>query len=207
MENKKEFILNDYNRDTFINNIENFLYKVCNSTREVDEAMIGVKEIVSPIFNPMRYLSFTPIYAFEKFTYGKDEERLQLTPLLEREGCVISVMVDDLESNNPTDSMRGYEIILLDNMDIIAVPGYNIDIDVGDKTVNCKYLYLENNSLYNLKGKFDVMKFLLDLTEEIMSAYRLRGCTSLYDSCNGCPLQSVCRRFFTESKTDDTDTK
>ena len=143
---KNRNILSDYNRDTFLNNIENFLYRVCFSVKEVDEDMSKIYEIVPHGFNPLRYFTFTPIYAFEKFTYGSDEERIHKTPLLRRDGCVLSVSILDTDGDNPTDSMQGYEIILLDNMKIIAVPGYNIDIETDEKVVCCRYLYLEKNS-------------------------------------------------------------
>ena len=189
---KNKNILSDYNRDTFLNNIENFLYRVCFSVKEVDEAMSKIYEIVPHGFNPLRYFTFTPIYAFEKFTHGSDEERIHKTPLFRRDGCVLSVSILDTDGDNPNDTMQGYEIILLDNMNIIAVPGYNIDIETDDKVVCCRYLYLEKNSVNNLKGIFDTDKFILDLTEEVMTSLQLRGCEDVYDECIECPLQDLC---------------
>ena len=43
---KNRNILSDYNRDTFLNNIENFLYRVCFSVKEVDEAMSKISPFI-----------------------------------------------------------------------------------------------------------------------------------------------------------------
>ncbi len=174
--------LNRY-REAFIQKMSMLLYKIGGKPCDIDEAVIVLEEDLPTEFNPLIHWNFEPIYTFKKTDHTKKTESYQYHPLYEHNGTLL-YDISEQGGNGITTSSVGYELWLLDNMQLAVVAICDVDVNVGAARENITYRYKVKNGIYKLRDDFDKMDFVQGIIEDAQR--KVYGYIDYCDMCHSC---------------------
>ncbi len=188
----------NYQREVFIRRLSEFLYRVCTDGNLIDAEEFLRANLPKELM-PLRDFKFKPIYTFEKVD-KKGTDNYSHNPLYEYNGCLIGMFFPDIK-NNFSKAKYGYELWLLDNMQIVAVSVCKIDICSESERGYVIYRYRTKNSIYNFADTkfsyYDFMDEIVKFSQVALDGY-IDYC-SYNGKCETCPLIDGCE-FADESE-------
>lgn len=177
--------LTNYHREVFLRKLIEIIYQNSSEEREAERAIAILLDDMPPQFNPIKHLSFEPIYAFDIDATVCEHRKFAYNPLYEQSGAFLCATYTDTASTI-SDISDGYELWLLTDMSIVAVKVCNVEVSVGNCKERATYRYRVKDGIYQFGNNFEPENFADTMVDKAL--FGIYGNEPCNGDCSTCPI-------------------